>query len=188
MEPTRTIDSVDEDIKTVAQVVGLPEEGDKLAQRSTEELEKDRAAIEELVPEQPLRMAFLYARGNGGVFFILGEGTGAKDLIEGIGGVDMATEHNLSYAAPANAESLAQINPEVIIMMNKGLESTGGIDGLLERPGVAQTIAGQNRRIVTLPDGQSLAFGPLAGQTLLKLAQATYDPENSIDGSQSESE
>lgn len=188
MEPTRTIDSVDEDIKTVAQVVGLPEEGDKLAQRSTEELEKDRAAIEELVPEQPLRMAFLYARGNGGVFFILGEGTGAKDLIEGIGGVDMATEHNLSYAAPANAESLAKINPEVIIMMNKGLESTGGIDGLLERPGVAQTIAGQNRRIVTLPDGQSLAFGPLAGQTLLKLAQATYDPENSIDGSQPESE
>ena len=29
-----------------------------------------------------MRMAFLYARGNGGIFFIMGEGTGAKDLIE----------------------------------------------------------------------------------------------------------
>ena len=125
-----------------------------------------------------MRMAFLYARGNGGVFFIMGDGTGAQDLIEGIGGVDLAAENNLSYAEPANAEALARINPEVIIMMTNGLESTGGIDGLLERPGVAQTTAGQKKRIVTIPDGQSLAFGPMTGQTLVKLAKAVYDPDN----------
>lgn len=176
MEPTRTIESVAEDIATVGAVVGLPEEAEKLATRSEEEIVKDKEAIAQLVPAEPLRMAFLYARGNGGVFFILGEGTGAKDLIEGVGGIDLATEHNLSYAEPANAEALARINPEVIIMMEAGLESTGGIEGLMQRPGVAQTIAGQNQRIVTLPDGQSLAFGPLTGQTLLRLAQAIYAP------------
>ena len=63
-------------------------------------------------------------------------------------------------------------------MMTGGLESTGGVEGLLERPGIAQTTAGQKQRIVTIPDGQSLAFGPLTGQTLLKLAQAIYDPDN----------
>ena len=63
-------------------------------------------------------------------------------------------------------------------MMTNGLESTGGIDGLLERPGVAQTTAGQKKRIVTIPDGQSLAFGPMTGQTLVKLAKAVYDPDN----------
>ncbi|APT93799.1 ABC transporter substrate-binding protein [Corynebacterium phocae] len=178
MEPTRTIESVEEDIKTLGAVVGLPEEAEQLAQRTVAEVEKDRAAIKDLVPEEPMRMAFLYARGNGGVFFILGEGTGAQDLIEGVGGIDLAAEHNLSYAEPANAEALAKINPEVIIMMDKGLESTGGIDGLLKRPGVAQTVAGQNRRIVTLPDGQSLAFGPLTGQTLLRLAKAIYAPQD----------
>ena len=176
MEPTRTIESVAEDIATVGAVVGLPEEAEKLATRSEEEIVKDKEAIAQLVPAEPLRMAFLYARGNGGVFFILGEGTGAKDLIEGVGGIDLATEHNLSYAEPANAEALARINPEVIIMMEAGLESTGGIEGLMQRPGVAQTIAGQNQRIVTLPDGQSLAFGLLTGQTLLRLAQAIYAP------------
>jgi len=178
MEPERTIDSVGEDITTLGDALGLPDEARELADRSNKEIDEAKEAIKELVPDDPMRMAFLYARGNGGVFFIMGDGTGAKHLIEGIGGVDLAEENNLSYAEPANAEALARINPEVIIMMTNGLESTGGIDGLLERPGVAQTTAGQKKRIVTIPDGQSLAFGPMTGQTLVKLAKAVYDPDN----------
>jgi hypothetical protein len=178
MEPERTIDSVGEDITTLGDALGLPDEARELADRSTKEIDEAKEAIKELVPDDPMRMAFLYARGNGGVFFIMGDGTGAQDLIEGIGGVDLAAENNLSHAEPANAEALARINPEVIIMMTNGLESTGGIDGLLERPGVAQTTAGQKKRIVTIPDGQSLAFGPMTGQTLVKLAKAVYDPDN----------
>ena len=178
MEPQRTIDSVDEDIITLGETVGLPDEARKLSERSIKEIDESKEAIKTIAPEEPMRMAFLYARGNGGVFFIMGEGTGAQDLIEGIGGVELAAENNLSYAEPANAEALARINPEVIIMMTDGLKSTGGVDGLLERPGVAQTIAGQKQRIVTIPDGQSLAFGPMTGQTLVKLAKAVYDPDN----------
>ncbi|WOH93758.1 hemin ABC transporter substrate-binding protein [Corynebacterium urealyticum] len=178
MEPQRTIDSVGEDITTLGDTVGLSDEAQTLAERSIKEIDEAKEAIKNIVPEEPMRMAFLYARGNGGVFFIMGEGTGAEDLIEGIGGVDLAAEHKLSYAEPANAEALARINPEVIIMMTDGLKSTGGIDGLLERPGVKQTIAGQKQRIVTIPDGQSLAFGPMTGQTLVKLAKAVYDPNN----------
>lgn len=177
MEPTRTIDSVASDMADVGAVVGLPEEVQKLGERSTEEIAKDKEAINALVPAEPMKVAFLYARGNGGVFFIMGEGTGAKDLIEGVGAIDLGTEYNLSYAEPANAESLAKINPELIIIMEGGLESTGGIEGLLQRPGVAQTIAGQKQRVVTLPDGASLAFGPMTGQVLLRLAQAIYAPE-----------
>ena len=178
MEPQRTIDSVDEDIITLGETVGLPDEARKLSERSIKEIDESKEAIKTIAPEEPMRMAFLYARGNGGVFFIMGEGTGAQDLIEGIGGIDLAAENNLSYAEPANAEALARINPEVIIMMTDGLKSTGGVGGLLERPGVAQTIAGQKHRIVTIPDGQSLAFGPMTGQTLVKLAKAVYDPDN----------
>lgn len=177
MEPQRTIDSVGEDIAKLGGVVGLPEEAKELGERSIKEIDEAKAAIAELVPDEPMRMAFLYARGNGGVFFIMGEGTGARDLIEGVGGVDLGTENHLSYAEPANAEALAKIDPEVIIMMTNGLESTGGIDGLMQRPGVAQTTAGKKQRIVTIPDGQSLAFGPMTGQTLIKLAKAVYAPD-----------
>lgn len=177
MEPVRTVASIGKDINDVGNVVGLPTEAQKLAERSESDAKADQEAIKKLVPENPLRIAFLYARGNGGVFFVLGEGTGAKDLIEGVGGVDVAMENGMKDAAPANAEALAKLNPDVFFMMTKGLESTGGVDGLLTRPGVEQTIAGQKQRIITIPDGASLAFGPQTGEVLLRTAQALYNPE-----------
>lgn len=178
LQPERTIDAVAQDIKTLGSVVGLNDEAETLANASVEELDKDIAAVKELVPAEPMRVAFLYARGNGGVFFILGEGSGAKDLIEAVGGVDVAAENNLSQAESANAEALARLNPDAFFMMTDGLESTGGIEGLLQRPGIAQTKAGQNRRVIAIPDGQSLAFGPTTGQVLLRTAQALYDPQS----------
>ncbi|WP_377768845.1 heme/hemin ABC transporter substrate-binding protein [Corynebacterium mendelii] len=178
MEPKHTIDSIGEDIMNLAMVVGLPQAGKKLAEQAQKDLDADREAITKLVPDKPMRMAFLYARGTGGVFYILGEGSGAQDLIEGIGGIDLAAENNLAKASPANAEALAKLDPDVFIMMTEGLKSTGGIDGLLKRPGVAQTTAGKMRRIVAIPDGQSLAFGPDTGELLLRAAMAMYAPQD----------
>ncbi|MBZ9643471.1 ABC transporter substrate-binding protein, partial [Streptomyces sp. PSKA30] len=61
---------------------------------------------------------------------------------------------------PLTTEALVKAQPEVILMMTKGLESVGGIDGLLDVPGIRETPAGMNRRIVTLEDGVLLSFGP----------------------------
>ena len=177
MEPLHTVDGISEDINTLGSVVGLPDDAEVLAERSVKQYEQAVADIRTITPEDPLRMAFLYARGTGGVFFILGEEDGVNELIKGVGGIDVATENGIRTASPANAESLAKLNPDVFIMMEKALESTNGVDGLLERPGVAQTIAGQNRRIVTVPDGQALAFGPQTGDLLERLAIELYAPE-----------
>lgn len=174
MEPARTLDSLGDDLKTIATVVGLPEEGEKLAQRSLAEVEEAHAVIGDITPAEPLHMVFLYARGNGGVFFILGESHGSKDLIEGLGGIDVAAENGIDGTAPANAEALAELNPDVFIMMSSGLDSTGGMSGLMERPGIAQTIAGQKQRVLALPDGESLAFGAQTGELMLQAAQKLY--------------
>jgi ABC-type hemin transport system, periplasmic component len=178
MDPERTIASIGDDIVDIASVVGLPEEGQKLAERSVAEVEEALGVVREIAPEDPLRIVFLYARGTGGVFFILGDAYGGRDLIEGLGGRDMASEHGIEDMAPANAEALAELNPEVFIMMSEGLNSTGGIDGLLQRPGIAQTVAGQNQRILALPDGQSLAFGAQTGELLLRASRLLYLPES----------
>lgn len=50
--------------------------------------------------------------------------------------------------------------PDVILMMSKGLESVGGVDGLVEIPGIRETPAGMDRRVVDLEDGVLLSFGP----------------------------
>lgn len=177
MPPDRSMDTVGQNIEQVAEVVGLPDEGKELAERSEADLEASLETIKEMAPEDPLRMVFLYARGTGSVFFILGPEYGSTDLIEALGAVDVANEQNIGDLVPANAESLAELNPEVLIMMSKGLDSTGGIEGLLQRPGVAQTTAGQNQRVVTVPDGDVLSFGPQTGEVLLRTAIALYNPD-----------
>ena len=101
-------------------------------------------------------------RGNAGVFFVFGKGMGADGLISGVGGIDVATEAGITGAKPANSESLLVTNPDLFLVMSDGLESTGGVDGLLARPGVSDTTAGQNRRIVDMSDGQLLSIGPTA--------------------------
>ena len=174
MEPKRTMASMGEDIMNVASVVGEPEAGKLLAERSEKEVQQALEAIKQVVPKQPLRMSFLYARGTGGVFYLLGGEDGTKDLIEALGGVDVNTENGIGNASPASPEALAQVNPEVFVMMNGGLQSTGDIEGLLQRPGVAQTTAGQHKRVLSLPDGDSLAFGPQTGELLLRAAHALY--------------
>ena len=174
LEPTRSLASIAEDITNVATLVGEPEAGRLLAERSEKEVQQALDAIAAVAPEEPLRMSFLYARGTGGVFYLLGREEGTEELITALGGRDVNSEHGIGQPSPASPEALAEVNPEVFVMMNGGLQSTGDIEGLLQRPGVAQTTAGQHRRVLALPDGDSLAFGPQTGELLLRAAHALY--------------
>ncbi|MGV0396652.1 heme/hemin ABC transporter substrate-binding protein [Corynebacterium uberis] len=176
LDPHRNQDSIEDDVTLVAAALGLREEGKTLGKRSREQMQQAAEQVTNLAPtgDKRLRMAFLYVRGNGGVFFILGRGSGADDTIAALGGVDAAAEAGINDVKPANAEALAQLNPDVILVMTKGLESTGGIEGLLARPGVAQTTAGKNRRVVALPDSEAISMGPQSGLSLVRAARAVY--------------
>lgn len=177
LDPQRTLDSVEADIAAVGQALGCQAEAAQLATRARAEVEAAQATIAGWVPDEPLRTAFLYVRGNGNVFFVLGKGYGADVLIDALGATDVASAAGMGELTPATAEALATLDPEVILTMTGGLESTGGLDGFLSRPGVAQTTAGRSQRVVAIPDGQSLTFGPQAGASLLAAARALYQPQ-----------
>lgn len=177
VNPKRTIDNTDELVGTVAQALGVDEAGKALVERTTKEIEQAKEKIAAWVPEAPLDVAFLYVRGTAGIFFILSEEDGATELIKGVGANDVASARGLGSTTPANAESLVAVNPEVIFVMRDGLASTGGMEGLLSRAGVAQTRAGKNQRVISIPDGISLAFGPQTGEVLVAVAKAMYGIE-----------
>lgn len=174
--PDRTLETVRSDIESVGAAVGLVQEAAQLAQRAQDEIDQAKATIAQWAPADPLKTVFLYVRGTGGVFFILGAGQPASSLITGVGASDVATEQGVAGLVPATAEAIAKLDPEVILCMTEGLSSTGGLEGLLARPGLAQTTAGKNQRVVSIPDGQSLAFGPQSGEILLSTAKALYQP------------
>ena len=60
--------------------------------------------------------------------------------------------------------------------MTGGLDSIGGVEGLEQIPGIAQTPAGRSQRIVDMADGVILSFGPNTGKVLDALARAVYEP------------
>ena len=123
-------------------------------------------------------MMFLYVRGQSGVYYLFGEESGADSLIRALGGVDVAGEIGWKGMRPVTDEALVDANPDLLIMMTKGLESVGGVDGLVEHlPAIAQTDAGRNRRVVDMSDTTVLSFGPASADVLDALAVAVYAPE-----------
>lgn len=170
---SRTLNGVGDQIEAVAGVLGVPDVGERLVNRVTGEV--THALSLAPADADPLRATFLYIRGTAGVYLMSGPGSGADSLIEAIGAVDVGTDIGLDQPfTPLTSEALIDAAPDVIIMMTAGLESVGGVDGLLEIPGVAQTPAGQNQRIIDMNDSDLLNFGPRSGETIRALAEAVY--------------
>jgi iron complex transport system substrate-binding protein len=158
-------------IQQVADALGVPGAGEKLAHRTTSEIEKAKIGAHRLANGSELRVVFLYVRGQSGVYEVLGQGTGADDLITAVGAVDVA---GVRGTAPISPEALSKAAPDVILVTSKGLQSVGGVEGLTALPGVAGTPAGQKRRIVDMSDHQVLSFGPLTAAVIGGLARALY--------------
>ncbi|ANC32206.1 heme/hemin ABC transporter substrate-binding protein [Isoptericola dokdonensis] len=180
MDPHRSTENADDLTRAVAAALGVPEAGEQLAERTQAQIDATVAEVAALAPtadDEKLRVVFLYVRGQSGVYYMFGDGSGADSLIEALGAVDVAGEIGWKGMRPVNDEGLVAAQPDVVLMMSKGLESVGGVDGLLERlPAIAQTPAGQSRRILAMPDSQVLAFGPSTTGVLDALARGLYAP------------
>lgn len=164
----------------VAAALGVPAAGEALAERIDADVTTTRSEIASFAPEGDgrLRMVFLYLRGSAGVYYIFGRESGASDLIEGLGGVDVASELGWNDLQPLTDEAIVAADPDLVLVMTGGIESTGGVDGLIEdRPAIALTAAGERRRFVDMADGDILSFGPRSAEVLAALARAVYAPQ-----------
>lgn len=136
------------------------------AEKMVKALQTDLAKIP--APANPKKLLFIYARGTG-TLMVSGTGT-SLDKMFALAGHRNAVSGFTDFK-PLTAESLIAANPDVLVLFSSGLESLEGMDGLLKVPGVANTNAGKNRKIVTM-DGQFLTgFGPRVGKAAIELAQ-----------------
>lgn len=176
VDEVTTIAGIGDRIVQIATALGVPENGRTLADQATEEI----AAVTATVPDvdDPPRIAFLYMRGSAGVYLLAGPGSGADEMITAAGGVDAGTEMGLDDPfTPITSEALTQAAPDVILMTTTGLDSVGGVDGLVEIPGIAQTPAGRDRRIVTVEDGLLYSFGGRTATALELMIDQIYETD-----------
>ena len=145
------------DLKTIAQkelaiafAIGTPKAGQLLVNQI--------ASINS--PTRAITVAFLYLRGTSSIYLIGGKGSGADSLIQAMGFTDIGAQNLSQPFSSMSAEELIKLNPDVLLLMTKGLTSVGGLSGLTQLPGIAQTLAGKHKRVVTVDDSLLLSFGP----------------------------
>jgi iron complex transport system substrate-binding protein len=159
-----TIAGVLEKESAVAAAIGTPKAAALLA----------KALTDISYPASRTKVAFLYLRGTASIYLIGGKGSGADSLFSAIGVQDVGAQTLKTPFTALSAEALIQMQPDVIVLMTKGLASVGGVDGLVQLPGIAQTPAGKKKQIVTVDDSLLLSFGPRTAP-LLPLLRAEID-------------
>jgi iron complex transport system substrate-binding protein len=152
-------------VRAVGTAIGAQDQAEELVKQLNQSL--NSAAV-----SNSPRVAFLYLRGTSSVYLIGGAGSGADSLLTVIGAIDVGAQTLDRPFNTLTAESLAELNPDVILVMSKGLESVGGIEGLLKLPGVAQTRAGKNSAVIDVDDSLLLSFGPRTPSLVDALAKA----------------
>ncbi|WP_254407334.1 hemin ABC transporter substrate-binding protein [Streptomyces sp. GMY02] len=175
VEPAKSLDDIARRIDTVAGALGVRPAGVELKERTAARI----AAVQKDIPardgERKPRVAFLYLRGSASVYLLGGAGSGASSLLEAAGAVDAGKESGLRKDFTAiTSEALAKAAPDAILVMTKGLESVGGVDGLVRIPGVAETPAGMDRRVVSVDDGVLLNYGPRTDEVLRSIVEQLY--------------
>ena len=180
-EPAADLDDIPRLIGDVADALGVSDLGDEYVEMFDRDLESTLARIAEIAPTEEadkVRMVFLYIRGNAGVYHMYGNNPDGSQgiagvLIDTLGGVDVAGDLDWTSGA-LTAEGLMRLEPDLFLMLTLGLESVGGVDGLLEVPGVAQTPAGERQRVVDMSDYEMFTWGPRTPDVLEALAEAVY--------------
>jgi iron complex transport system substrate-binding protein len=157
-------------IKQIGTALGAPQSAARLKSLLTESI--DGSLVEASATDKKIKIAFLYLRGTSSIYLVGGKGSGADYLIEATGAVDVGAQKLSKPFTPLTAETMAQLNPDLILVMIGGLESVGGVSGLVKLPGIAQTPAGKNRQVVAVDDSLLLSFGPRTPSLISELATA----------------
>jgi iron complex transport system substrate-binding protein len=156
VEKAVTIEEIVPRVLAVADVLGVAERGRAVAER----IEADLTSIAWPGGDRPV-VSFLYLRGTASVYLLGGPGAGPDSLIAAAGGIDGGEAAGLGQPfTPLTPEALVAAAPDILLVTTTGLESVGGLEGMLTLSGVAQTPAGQARRVIAIEDGLLFSFGP----------------------------
>jgi iron complex transport system substrate-binding protein len=158
-------------IRAVAKALGVPGRGEELARKTQGEIDAAVAAVP--ADRDELRVAALYLRGDR-VQQIFGPGSGMHALLDAIGVVDIGELLGVDDNQPVTTESILREQPDVLITTTTGLESVGGVHGLLGQPAFERTPVAESRRVFAYETQYLFGFGPRTGQLLRELTTDLY--------------
>jgi iron complex transport system substrate-binding protein len=164
VDSAETIDAAKARIRSVGEVLDRTEQADTLVEaleNGVEEAQKGSVAC-----SPAPKTLFVYARGKGTVF-VAGKDTSAARMIELVGGEHVP--ESIEGFKPLTPEAVVDVSPDAILLTTRGLRSIGGVDGLSKLPGLSESAAVKEERVVAIDDLKLLGFGPRTGEALGEL-------------------
>lgn len=158
-----TVDDTRKFIQQIATALHREAEGKKLIAKIDGELAEAKKMLTRA--KTTPKVMCIYNRGTATVSIA---GTNTFGEIVSYVGATSAVKDIDGYK-PLNTEALIAANPDYLVMISTGLESIGGIEGMLNVPGVAQTTAGKKKQIVSLDSLMLTNFGPRVGEAVKAL-------------------
>jgi iron complex transport system substrate-binding protein len=133
------------------------------------QLDADVAAAEALVAQATSSPRVLFVlQPPEAPLLVSGEDSAAGHMIGLAGGAHVFP--GFPGYIPMTPEGIVEAAPDVILTTNDSVERLGGWDAVYEHPGLGQTPAAANERIVAMDDLYLLGFGPRTGQAIADLA------------------
>ncbi|MFP3596645.1 hemin ABC transporter substrate-binding protein [Chryseobacterium sp. SIMBA_029] len=132
-------------------------------QKLNDKIDADLKQIQPIAKKP--KVLFIYARGN--MLMVSGTKTPMDALIGLAGGQNAVTD--FEDFKPLTPEAVVKANPDVLFFFSTGLQGAGGNEGALKMPGVSQTNAGKNKKIIAMDGGLVSSFGPRLGEAAVGL-------------------
>ena len=160
-----------ERVKQVGQITGRADPAARLAQALQQQWHGALGKVRQR-QHAPVRVLFILAHAPNQVM-VGGRETGADAMLAYAGAVNvMGGQGGFAGYKPLTPEAVIAARPDIVLVTEQGLKASGGVDGILKLPGLAQTPAGRKHRIVSLEAMLLLGFGPRMPQALAELDAA----------------
>ena len=168
-------DSAFAQFRKIGEVLQKTKEAEELVLANQEKL----ASLTRLKDTQSTapKVVFIYSRGQGNLT-VAGANTQADAMLQLAGAVN-PFQAQFEGFKPLTAEAMVSAAPDILFLFTDAYETMGGMNGLLEVPGVAATPAGKNQRVVHLDGHFATGFGPRfaeAATTLFQMFHAAPRP------------
>jgi iron complex transport system substrate-binding protein len=167
-----SLDTPVQNIRLIAELIGAEELGEELALEVEKKITAAAQRGSELASSP--RILFLYL-GSTQMQFAGGAETSSNVMIEAAGGIDAGAEIGFVGNVPFTPEALVTAQPDVLIVTDRGINVVGGVEGVLAIPGIAQTPAGINGKVIVFEDLYFLGMGPRSGDALMELVDQLHD-------------
>lgn len=163
---TYTFEGTSDLIRQVAKALQKEKAGEQLVEKIKRELAEAKALVKANRP----RVLCVFNRDRSSLS--MGGNHTFADILPYVGAVSAV--NGVDGYKPLNAEALIASNPDFLLMFESGVNSLGGVDGVLAIPGVLQTTAGKKKQVIAMEGIKLSNFGPRLGEAVNELAAQLY--------------